>query len=71
MSNSLWYADIGLADLEQVGREELEFGEMISNLSAAVCVCRTASPPRTRTGVSSVTPGWRTRSARSWPRWTR
>src|SRR4029453_7931353 len=35
MSNIMWFADIGLADLEQVGGKNSSLGEMISNLSAA------------------------------------
>ncbi len=34
-SNIKWFADIGLADLEQVGGKNSSLGEMISNLSAA------------------------------------
>ena len=34
-SNIMWFADIGLADLEQVGGKNSSLGEMISNLSAA------------------------------------
>ena len=34
-SNVMWFADIGLADLEQVGGKNSSLGEMISNLSAA------------------------------------
>ncbi|HET8915330.1 MAG TPA: phosphoenolpyruvate synthase [Propionibacteriaceae bacterium] len=35
MSNIMWFADIGLADLEQVGGKNSSLGEMIGNLSAA------------------------------------
>jgi pyruvate, water dikinase len=31
----MWFADIGLADLEQVGGKNSSLGEMIGNLSAA------------------------------------
>ena len=34
-SNIMWFADIGLADLEQVGGKNSSLGEMIGNLSAA------------------------------------
>jgi pyruvate, water dikinase len=34
-SNIMWFADLGLADLEQVGGKNSSLGEMISNLSAA------------------------------------
>ena len=34
-SNVLWFADIGLADLEEVGGKNSSLGEMIGNLSAA------------------------------------
>jgi pyruvate, water dikinase len=34
-SNIIWFADLGLADLEQVGGKNSSLGEMISNLSAA------------------------------------
>ncbi len=34
-SNIMWFADIGLADLERVGGKNSSLGEMISNLSAA------------------------------------
>jgi pyruvate, water dikinase len=34
-SNIMWFADIGLADLEQVGGKNSSLGEMISNLAAA------------------------------------
>ena len=37
-SNIMWFADIGLADLEQVGGKNSSLGEMISNLSAASVV---------------------------------
>ena len=31
--NVLWFSDLGLADLEQVGGKNSSLGEMISNLS--------------------------------------
>jgi pyruvate, water dikinase len=34
-SNIMWFADIGLADLEQVGGKNSSLGEMVGNLSAA------------------------------------
>jgi pyruvate,water dikinase len=34
-SNIMWFADLGLADLEQVGGKNSSLGEMVSNLSAA------------------------------------
>jgi pyruvate, water dikinase len=34
-NNIMWFADIGLGDLEQVGGKNSSLGEMISNLSAA------------------------------------
>jgi pyruvate,water dikinase len=34
-SNIMWFADLGLADLEHVGGKNSSLGEMISNLSAA------------------------------------
>jgi pyruvate, water dikinase len=34
-SNIIWFADLGLADLEQVGGKNSSLGEMISNLAAA------------------------------------
>jgi len=38
-SNIMWFADIKLADLEQVGGKNSSLGEMISNLSAGRCAC--------------------------------
>ena len=35
MSNVVWFADLGLADLEQVGGKNASLGEMIGNLSSA------------------------------------
>jgi Pyruvate phosphate dikinase, AMP/ATP-binding domain len=35
MSNVVWFADLGLADLEQVGGKNASLGEMIANLSSA------------------------------------
>ena len=32
-SNVLWFADLGLADLEQVGGKNSSLGEMVSNLA--------------------------------------
>ena len=34
-SNVLWFADLGLADLEQVGGKNSSLGEMVSNLASA------------------------------------
>src|SRR5215204_5247492 len=34
-SNIIWFADLGLADLEQVGGKNSSLGEMVGNLSAA------------------------------------
>jgi pyruvate, water dikinase len=34
-SNIMWFGDLGLADLEQVGGKNSSLGEMVSNLSAA------------------------------------
>jgi pyruvate,water dikinase len=34
-SNIMWFADLGLADLEQVGGKNSSLGEMVGNLSAA------------------------------------
>ena len=55
-----WFADIGLADLDQVGGKNSSLGEMVANCPRPGCGCRTASPPRPRpTGGSSARPGWR------------
>ena len=35
MSNVVWFADLGLADLEHVGGKNASLGEMIANLSSA------------------------------------
>ena len=35
MSNVVWFADLGLADLEEVGGKNASLGEMIANLSSA------------------------------------
>src|SRR5215210_3554258 len=35
MSNVVWFADLGLADLDQVGGKNASLGEMIGNLSSA------------------------------------
>jgi pyruvate, water dikinase len=35
MSNVVWFAEVGLADLEQVGGKNASLGEMIANLSSA------------------------------------
>ena len=60
MSNIMWFADLGLADLEQVGGKNSSLGRWSAICRRPVCVCRTASPlPQTRIGVSSVIPGWR------------
>jgi phosphoenolpyruvate synthase/pyruvate phosphate dikinase len=59
-SNVVWFADIGLADLETVGGKNSSLGEMVRELSTAGVRVPTASPPRPRpTGGSSARPGWR------------
>ena len=48
-----WFAEIGLADLDQVGGKNASLGEMVGNLAAPGSRSRTGSRPlRTRTGGS-------------------
>ena len=42
--NVLWFSELGLDDLEQVGGKNSSLGEMVHNLSKAGCGCRTGSP---------------------------
>ena len=71
-SNVFWFAELGLADLEQVGGKNSSLGEMVVQPGRQPgCGCRTASPPPpTPTAASSATPGWPSRSTPSWPAWT-
>ena len=55
-NNVRWFADLGLADLDQVGGKNASLGEMIANLVSAGSTCRTGSPPpRTRSAGSRAT----------------
>ena len=54
-----WFADLSLADIDQVGGKNASLGEMVRNLTSAGVWSRTASPRlRTPTGTSSPTAAW-------------
>jgi hypothetical protein len=58
-STIAWFADLGLADIDQVGGKNASLGEMVRNLTSAGVRCRTASPRlRMPTGTSSPAVAW-------------
>ena len=71
MTDVLWFSDLGLADLDQVGGKNASLGEMVRNLaSAGVRVpdgfATTADAYRRFLSES----GLDARIPRSWPTWT-
>lgn len=69
--NVLWFSDLGLADLEQVGGKSSSLGERVSNLSGlGIRVPDASQSPLRHTAGFSARPGWQRRSATDWPAWT-
>ena len=80
-ANVLWFSELGLDDLDQVGGKNSSLGEMVQTCRRQVCVCRTGSPlQQTPIADSSPTRIWpkpspcssltsTSTTSRAWPSW--